>query len=170
MNSVRSLMGDVSFHGMATPPRCAMLREAVTHVAGLRCYPCRRPVPAPASHPRLQQPASVLPLDDGPPVHGRPRDSGWPKRYRPSELGPFFKVRGQPFVGHPLLGRPVQLGTLARQSASLEPVELVADGLLDRAAPIRELALGDEAGATLQALRLDGVGDLRGGPGDCSLV
>src|SRR2546428_12865875 len=42
MNSVRSLMGDVSFHGMATPPRCAMLREAVTHVAGLRCYPCRR--------------------------------------------------------------------------------------------------------------------------------
>src|SRR5213593_1951890 len=45
MNSVRSLMGDVSFHGMATPPRCAMLREAVTHVAGLRCYPCRRTVP-----------------------------------------------------------------------------------------------------------------------------
>src|SRR5207244_6659403 len=45
MNSVRSLMGDVSFHGMATPPRCAMLREAVTHIAGLRCYPCRRTVP-----------------------------------------------------------------------------------------------------------------------------
>src|SRR5207248_3136534 len=46
MNSVRSLMGDVSFHGMATPPRCAMLSEAVTHVAGLRCYPCRRTVPS----------------------------------------------------------------------------------------------------------------------------
>src|SRR5881396_689626 len=53
MNSVRSLMGDVSFHGMATPPRCAMLREAVTHVAGLRCYPCRRTVPICESWYRL---------------------------------------------------------------------------------------------------------------------
>src|SRR5207245_11494009 len=107
--------------------------------------------------------------DDGPPAHGRPRDSGWPKRYRPSELGPFFKVRGYPFVGHPLLGRPVQLGALARESASLEPVELVADGLLDRAAPLRELALGDKAVDTLQELCFDGDGDLRGGHGDCSL-
>src|SRR5438445_8181521 len=43
----------------------------------------------------------------------------------------------------------------ARESASLEPVELVADGLLDRAAPIRELALGDKAVDTLQETALE---------------
>jgi hypothetical protein len=65
---------------------------------------------------------------------------------------------------------PVQLGALACESASLEPVELVADGLLDGAAPIRELALGDEAVDTLQELFFKGDGNLRGGHGDCSLV
>jgi hypothetical protein len=73
-------------------------------------------------------------------------------------------------VGHPLLGRAVQLGTLASESAALELVELVTDGFLDGAASIRELALRDEAVDALQELFFDGDGNLGGRHGERSLV
>src|SRR5213593_4279743 len=50
-----------------------------------------------------------------------------------------------------------------------ERVELVTDGFLDGAAPVRELALRDEAVDALQELFFDGDGDLGGWHGECSL-
>jgi hypothetical protein len=56
----------------------------------------------------------------------------------------------------------VQLGALAREAAAIEAVQLIAHGLLNRTAAIRELLFPDGAIESLQQLGVDCDGDLGG--------
>jgi hypothetical protein len=73
-----------------------------------------------------------------------------PDYVAPSELGPFLEVARESFIGHLLLEGAIQLCAFASQPASIEPIELVTDGLLDSAASVRELPLRDEPVDTLE--------------------